>query len=148
MLGLDLGTTLGVSRVYLDGDLDAQALRFEGNIGSRTVGVHGVVQRFAGPDCIGVCIEEPFSGQFSSVKALFPMLGAAVLACELAGLPWSAVHLSKMKIHATGKGNAKKPEMQTAAKARWGKDLGEDEADAAWAGAYALDSDLFGVETR
>ena len=143
MLGLDLGTTLGVSRVYLDGDLDAQALRFEGNIGSRTVGVHGVVQRFAGPDCIGVCIEEPFSGQFSSVKALFPMLGAAVLACELAGLPWSAVHLSKLKIHATGRGNAKKPEMQAAAKARWGKDLGEDEADATWAGAYALDCGLF-----
>lgn len=143
MLGLDLGTTLGVSRVYLDGGLDAQALRFEGNIGSRTVGVHGLIKHFAGPDCIGVCIEEPFSGQFSSVKALFPMLGAAVLACELAGLPWSAVHLSKLKIHATGKGNAKKPEMQAAAKARWGKDLGEDEADAAWAGAYAMDCGLF-----
>lgn len=54
------GTTLGVSRVYVDGGLDAQALRFEGNIGSRTVGVDGGVQRFAGPDCIGVCIEEPF----------------------------------------------------------------------------------------
>jgi Holliday junction resolvasome RuvABC endonuclease subunit len=117
VLGLDLGTTLGVSRVSLDGGLDAQALRFEGNIESRTVGVHGVVQRFAGPDCVGVCIEEPFSGQFSSVKALFPMLGAAVLACELAGLPWSAIHLSKLKAHATGKGNAKKPEMQAAAKA-------------------------------
>jgi len=144
VLGLDLGTTLGVSRVYLDGGLDAQALRFEGNIGSRTVGVHRIVQRFAGPDCIGVCIEEPFSGQFSSVKALFPMLGAAVLACELAGLPWATIHLSKLKILATGKGNAKKPEMQAAAKARWGKDLGEDEADAAWTGAYALDHQLFG----
>ncbi|MDF0584736.1 hypothetical protein [Bradyrhizobium yuanmingense] len=102
----------------------------------------------ATPDrTIGVCIEEPFSAQFSSVKALFPMLGAAILACELAGLPHSTVHLSKLKIHATG-GNAKKPDMQAAAKERWGKDLGEDEADAAWAGAYALDSDLFGVETR
>jgi Holliday junction resolvasome RuvABC endonuclease subunit len=71
------------------------------------------------------------------------MLGAAVLACELAGLPWSTIHLSKLKIHATGKGNAKKPEMQAAARARWSKDLGEDEADAAWAEAYALDSNLF-----
>ncbi|MCK1570795.1 hypothetical protein [Bradyrhizobium sp. 174] len=97
--------------MYHDGGLDAQALRFEGNTGSRTVGVHRVVQRFAGPDCLGVCIEEPFSGQFSSVKALFPMLGAAVLACELAGLPWSAVHLSRLKLHATGNGNAE-PEMQ------------------------------------
>jgi hypothetical protein len=32
-------------------------------------------------------IEEPFSGQFSSVKAA--ILGAAALACELEGLPWS-----------------------------------------------------------
>ncbi|WP_063682905.1 hypothetical protein [Bradyrhizobium stylosanthis] len=143
VLGLDLGTTLGICRVYLDGALDAQALRFEGNIGSRTVGVHGVVQRFGGLDCIGACIEEPFSGQFSSVKALFPMLGAAALACELAGLPWSTIHLSKLKIHATG--NAKKPEMQAAAKDRWGKNLNEDEADAAWAAAFALDTSLFGA---
>ena len=143
MLGLDLGTTLGVSRVYLDGGLDAQALRFEGNISSRTLGVHGVIRRHSGPDCVGVCIEEPFSGQFSSVKALFPMLGAAILACELEGLPYSTVHLSKLKIHATGKGNAKKPEMQAAARARWGQRLTEDEADASWAGAFALDTALF-----
>jgi hypothetical protein len=63
----------------------------------------GVIKRHAGPDCLGVCIEEPFSGKFSSVKALFPMLGAAILSCELAGLPYSTVHLSKLKIHATGK---------------------------------------------
>lgn len=81
---------------YEDGGLDAQALRFEADIGSRTVGVHGGVQRFAGPDCIGVCIEEPYSGPFGSVKALVPVLGAAVLTCEHAGLPWPAVHLSKL----------------------------------------------------
>ncbi|RXG93248.1 hypothetical protein [Bradyrhizobium vignae] len=71
------------------------------------------------------------------------MFGAAILACELEGLPYSTVHLSKLKIHATGKGNAKKPEMQATAKAHWEKDLGEDEADAAWAAAYALDCGLF-----
>ena len=89
---------LGVSRVYVDGGIDAQALRFEGNIGSRTVGVSNVIKRHARPDCIGVCIEEPFSGQFSSVKARFAMRGAAVLARELAGLPWPAIHLSRLKI--------------------------------------------------
>ena len=87
VLGLDLGTSLGVGRVFTDGGIDAQTVRLEANIGSRTVGVAGIVKRFAGPDCFGVCIEEPFSRQFSSVKALFPMLGAAILACELAGLP-------------------------------------------------------------
>jgi hypothetical protein len=78
--------------------LDAQTIRLESNIGSRTVGVGRVVQRYSGLDCLGVCIEEPFSGQFSSVKALFPMLGAAVLACELAGLPWSAIHFARLKV--------------------------------------------------
>jgi len=109
-----LGTTPGVSRVFIDGGLDAQTIRLEGNIGSGTVRGNCVINRCAGPECIDGWVEEPFSGQFSSVKARFPMLGAAVLACELAGLPWSAINLSKLKLHATGKGNARKPEMQAA----------------------------------
>jgi hypothetical protein len=50
---------------------------------------------------------------------------------------------SEGKVHATAKGNATKPEMQVAAKERWGADLGEDEANAACAGAFALDAGLF-----
>ena len=98
MFGWDLGKTLGVRRVFTDGGRDAQTLRLESNIASRTVGVSRIINRDAGPDCIGVRIDAPCSGQFSSVKALGPMLGAAVLACELAGLPWSAIHLSKLEI--------------------------------------------------
>ena len=89
---------------------------------SRTAGVRSIITRNAGPEQIGVCIEGPFSGQFRSVKTRFPMLGAAVLTCELAGLPWSAIHLGRLKSPATGKGNAakphiKQPDMQAAAKA-------------------------------
>jgi hypothetical protein len=91
--------------------LDAQTIRLESNIGSRTVGVSGIICRYAGAECAGVCIEESFSGQFSGVKALFPRLGAAVLACELAGLPSSAINLSKLKARATGKVNARMPEI-------------------------------------
>jgi len=69
----------------MDGGLDAQTIRLEGNIGRRTLGASRIIVRCAGPECIGGCVEELFSGQFSSVKARFPMLGAAVLACELAG---------------------------------------------------------------
>jgi len=98
--------------------------------------IAGIIERHNTPDCLSVCIEEPYSGQFSSVKALFPMLGAAVLTCERLGLPWSIVNMVKLKMHATGKGNAKKPDMQVAAKARWGVALKEDEAEAAWAGAF------------
>jgi hypothetical protein len=52
------------------------------------------------------------------------MLGAAVLACELAGLPGSAIHLARLKIHASGKGS-NKPDMQAEAKARWNVALTE-----------------------
>lgn len=80
-----MGTTSGVSRVFIDGGLDVQTIRLEGNIGSRTVGGSGIIVSYAGPECIGGCVEQLFSGQFSSVKARFAILGAAVLACELAG---------------------------------------------------------------
>jgi hypothetical protein len=82
----------------MDGGLDAQTIRLEGNIVSRAAGVRSIIPRNAGPEWIGVCIEEPFSGQFRSVKARFPRLGAAVLSCELAGLPWPAIHLGRLRI--------------------------------------------------
>ena len=125
------------------GDVNTSIYKHKSDLQSRCVGVAEIIRQHNTAECLGVCIEEPFSGQFSSVKALFPMIGAAVLACEECGLPWSLIHLSKLKIHATGKGNAKKSDMQAAAKGRWGRDFGEDEADAAWAAAYAADTGLF-----
>ncbi|MBR0895970.1 hypothetical protein JQ616_13500 [Bradyrhizobium tropiciagri] len=82
-----------MSHKNLDGGLDAQALRFEGNIGRRTVGVHGIIKRFAAADCVGVCIEESGAGRLTGVKAGFAGFGAAVFACELARLPRPAVDL-------------------------------------------------------
>jgi Holliday junction resolvasome RuvABC endonuclease subunit len=105
----------------------------------RVRGLAGIIKRLATAECMGVCIEEPFSGQFSSVKALFPMMGAAVLPFEEAGLPYSILHLSKLKIHATGKGNAQKEAMIAAAKARFELDLDDNAADALHAASYAMD---------
>jgi hypothetical protein len=48
----------------MDGGLDAQTIRLEGNVGSRTVGVSRIIVSYAGPECIGVCVEKLFSGQF------------------------------------------------------------------------------------
>ncbi|NEV01281.1 hypothetical protein [Bradyrhizobium uaiense] len=73
VLGLIPGTTRGTSRVDMDGGLDAQALRFEADIGSGTVNVHRVIKRFAAADCGGVCVEEPWSGQCSILEARFAM---------------------------------------------------------------------------
>jgi hypothetical protein len=98
--------------VCIDGGQDAQTIRLEGNIGSRAVG-GGAIVRCAGPECICGCVEKPFSWQFSSVKARVAMRGAAVLARELARLPWSAIGLSRLKLHATGKGNASKAEIRS-----------------------------------
>ena len=85
-----------MSHKNLDGGLDAQALRFEGNIGGRTVGVHGIITRLAAADRVGICIEKPRSGQPTSVQAL--VVGAAVFSGELAGLLRPALDLSGLKI--------------------------------------------------
>jgi hypothetical protein len=84
----------GVSDVHLDGGRDAQALRFESDL-RRTVGVHGIIKRFAEADGV-VSIETPCSGKCSRVKARWP-IGAAVLACELARLPRSTVDLGRLQ---------------------------------------------------
>jgi hypothetical protein len=91
----------------MDGGLDAQTIRLEGNIGRRAVGGNGFIDCDAGHERIGVCLEQSLSGQFSSVKARFPRHGAAVRACELAGLPWSAINLARLGLHVTGKGNGR-----------------------------------------
>ena len=49
-LRLHLGTTPGVSRVFMDGGLDAQTIRLEGNIVSRTAGVRNIITCNAGPE--------------------------------------------------------------------------------------------------
>ena len=53
--------------VFVNGELDAQTLRLEINVGSRTVGV-SIVERFAELDFLGASAEELFSEQFSSIK--------------------------------------------------------------------------------
>jgi len=143
VLGMDLGTTTGVCKLFYDDSIETLITKHKPDLKERVCGVAGIIESHSSKECIGVCIEEPFSGQFSSVKALFPMIGAVVLECENQGLPWSFIHLSKLKAHATGKGNAKKHEMQEAAFQRWGQRLTEDEADACFAAAYAMDTGLF-----
>jgi hypothetical protein len=49
-LRLHMGTTPGVSRVLIDGGLDAQTIRLEGNIASRTAGVRSIIPRNAEPE--------------------------------------------------------------------------------------------------
>jgi hypothetical protein len=86
--------------VLIDGGLDGQTIRFEGNIGSCGVGSSGIIVSYAGPEWIGVCIEQSCSGRFAGAEALFPRRRVAVLASELARRPWQAIDLSRLKRHA------------------------------------------------
>ena len=105
-------------------------------------GVAGIVNRHNSPDCIGVAIERPFV-KFNGMEVMQGMAAVAAHTADSAGLPWTFVNLSTVKKHATGKGNAKKPDMQAAALVRRGLNLPEDEADAAHIAACAMDRGLF-----
>jgi hypothetical protein len=83
----------------LDGGLHAQAFRSEGNIGSPTGRASNGIDPRADPECIDVCAKDPSSGQLCGVKALFPILGAAFVAGELAGRPCSTINLSTLTIN-------------------------------------------------
>ena len=69
------------------------------NIGSPTDRASNGIDPREHPECIDVCAKDPSSGQFCGVKALFPILGAAFVAGELAGRPCSTINLSTLTIN-------------------------------------------------
>jgi hypothetical protein len=93
VLGSELETRIGVEPVFAHGGMDAQALRFEGDIGHRTLGIDKADQSHAGPGGTGCPIDEPLFG--GGVRSI-PKPPAAVLACELARLSWPAIHLGEL----------------------------------------------------
>lgn len=58
--------------------------------------------------------------------------------CAERGFQYTTVHSATLKKWATGKGNAKKPDMMAAATKRGWTFSGDDEADALWILDYAL----------
>jgi Holliday junction resolvasome RuvABC endonuclease subunit len=58
--------------------------------------------------------------------------GVIKLVCEERGVEFRGYSPSELKKHATGKGNANKAAMQAAALAKFGKEVGDNEADALW----------------
>jgi len=93
---LESETRTGVEPVFAHGGMDAQALRFEGDIGRRTRGIDRGVRSHTGPGGADRNIAEPFSGRYPGVEALLAKPAAAVLACELAGLSRAAIHLGEL----------------------------------------------------
>jgi hypothetical protein len=76
--------------------MDAQALRFEGDIGHRKLEIDKADQSHTGCGGTGRTVGEPFSGRYPGVEALLPRSGAAVLARELARLSRAAIDLGAL----------------------------------------------------
>jgi hypothetical protein len=76
--------------------MDAQALRFEGDIGGRPRGINQAIRSHTGPGGADRTIAEPFSGRYPGVEALLAKPGAAVLAGELARLSRAAIDLGEL----------------------------------------------------
>jgi hypothetical protein len=94
-----------------------------------------------------VVVESPVSygGRISHGARLD---GAARLTCSLLGIGFMDVPNQVIKKHATGKGNAKKPDMIVASRERWGIEIIDDNhADALCLLSYILDQGEFSKTT-
>lgn len=144
VLGVDPGLRCGfalrdatfvVAPVWTSGVWKLDGNKFEGG-GMRFVRLRGLFARMLDemrPDVVAV--EEVRMHMGVDAAHLYGGILAIVqeeCARRSPPVPYVGVHFSHAKIVATGNGNAKKPEMIAAARARWGVDLSADEADARW----------------
>jgi Holliday junction resolvasome RuvABC endonuclease subunit len=89
-----------------------------------------------------VTYEKPNLGQRMAFPAAMLLLGLAIqieIVCDDLKVPYVPILNQSVKKFATGKGNAKKPEMVAAAVARGWTVRSDDEADALWQLAYVVD---------
>lgn len=82
---------------------------------------------------IEIGVEQPISHNSGTTTLRIGMVHGAVRGALMgAGAIPAELGPTAVKRHATGHGNADKAAMQARARLRWGVDLTEDEADAAW----------------
>lgn len=97
-----------------------------------------------------IAYEMPHARGGSATQVLMGFVAVVHEFCAMHGVSHSSVHTATLKKHATGKGNAGKPDMISAALRRWpsrlavhdqigGNALGDDEADALCILAWACD---------
>ena len=138
ILALDLGTTTGWALQHRDGTVSSgtaafKPQRFEGG-GMRFLRF----KRWLNELC-SVCRATSTPSYFEEVRrhagvdaahAYGGFLGHLTAWCEQHHIPYQGVPVGTIKKHATGKGNAGKPEMIAAAQARGHAPTDDNEADA------------------
>ncbi len=142
VLALDLGTTTGWCLLGGD-DVKLGRWKLHRSPGEKGIQlgrlVRDAVQEHE-PDLVG--FEEPvFVTRGMAALALRYGLQMVVqVVCEQTKTAYLGVPVTTIKKHATGKGNAKKPQMIRAAKDASGLNLSADEADAYWVADYLINS--------
>lgn len=140
LLAIDPGTSCGwalrgPAGVVASGVWNLRGGRFEGG-GMRFLRLRRLLDEAYSATPFGEVAFEEVRRHLSSDAAHIYGGIVAVLTtfCEERGIPYQGIHFTAAKRQATGKGNAKKPAMLAAAKARWpGYEFEDDnEADARW----------------
>lgn len=142
ILALDLGTRMGWAMgdksLIHTGFVDLKQDRFEGG-GMRYLRLHHWLDNLDfKPQA--VYYEEVRRHAGTSAAHVYGGFQSTVCAwCEKHKIPYAGIPVQTIKKHATGKGNANKSAMLTAAN-RAGRDIMDDnEADAYWLLRYVLD---------
>lgn len=149
LLAIDPGTSCGWAISYhglasaapgFSGVWDLKPRRGESG-GVRYVRLRGHLQRLyvAFPDIDLVGYEQPHHRGGAATEIAGGIVGMIQAFAVDHGVEYVAVHSGTVKRHATGKGNANKPLMLGAARAKWGRDIeSDDQADALWLLDYML----------
>ena len=146
ILALDLGTTTGwavrdAAGAITSGNATFKPGRFDGG-GMRFLRFTrwlDELQSLTGPFAL-INFEEVRRHVGTDAAHVYGGLMATLTAwCELRGIPYRGVPVGTIKKHATGKGNAGKPEMIAAAKARGLSPADDNEADALALLFWAMD---------
>jgi len=143
VLGLDLASKTGWALLegsgILSGTWDCSPRRGD-STSMRLIYLRAQLRRIATEAPALVVYEAALAhgGPGSQAAAIaHEMAGVLKTWCHDEGLPFHAVHVSTLKKWATGRGNAKKPEMVAAAEAALGRKVGDDnEADAVHLARY------------
>lgn len=131
VLALDIATNTGWKTALGSGTWNFSPKKGDSE-GMRAVKFkHKVTEKVKEEGIELISYERPFAGKFpNSIIAPSKMIGVLEVLCDELGLELTAYAPTEIKKFATGKGNAKKPDMVAAAVALGYKPKDDNEADA------------------
>ena len=141
VLGLDTSTHTGWALRPDNGELLAGVWPLDFGPGRpyacRQLNLWAALDRVGGLHGLGfVVAEKPvvMPGRESAARVCFGLIATVEMWCETRHVEYREIQIGRIKKHATGRGNARKPEMVAAARARWPelRIVDDNAADALW----------------